>query len=110
MSRSCDIYEEIPSKCHPRSLGLNLRLVSNSVGFSNQALFIPLCEKCHPRLQTSGYQKPRSFNEVVQKSRCNATWADFGSWPIRPFNLLCFTAYMCIVVRLSRQFSTDSYI
>jgi hypothetical protein len=61
MSRSCDICEEIPSKRHPRSLGLNLRLVSNSAGFDNQALFILPCEKHHPRLRMSGYRKPRSF-------------------------------------------------
>jgi hypothetical protein len=88
MSRSCNICEEIPSKCHPRPLGLNLHLVSNSAGFVNQALFIPLCEKCHPHLRTSGYQKPRPFLTRLCKSpgvTLLGLISDLG-----PFGLLTF--------------------
>jgi hypothetical protein len=44
MSRSYDICKEIPSKFHPRSLGLDLRLMSHDASFGNQAFFASLCE------------------------------------------------------------------
>jgi hypothetical protein len=92
MSRSCDTCEEIPQKCHPRSLGLNLHSVVLDEGFDEQALLASLCEKRHPHLRTPGCQKPRFVltSLYAGPGAIWATWADLGFWPIWPFTLLSF--------------------
>jgi hypothetical protein len=109
MSRSYDTCEEIPQKCHPRSLGLNLRSVGLDEGFNEQALLASLCEKCHPCLQTPGCQKPR-FVLTSLYTDPDAIWDDLGFCPIRPFTLLSFCHLCaCGAVRLPGPFSTDFY-
>jgi hypothetical protein len=106
MSRSCDICEEIPSKHHPCSLGLNLRLMSNSAGFSNQALFISLCEKRHPRLRTYGYRKPWSFLTRLCESpgvTLLVMILDLG-----PFGFLTF--YVLLLTHASRRDYRGSFL
>jgi hypothetical protein len=106
MSQSYDICEEIPSNCHPRSLGLNLHLVSNSAGFGNQSLFILLCEKCHPCLRMSGYRKPRSFLTRLCESpgvTLLGLILDLG-----PLGLLTF--YVLLLTRASRRDYRGSFL
>jgi hypothetical protein len=97
MSRSCDICEEIPKKCHPHSLGLSLRLVINTAGFGNQMLFISPCEKRLPRLRTSGYQKPRSFLMTLCEGPSVMLLGPISD--LGPFGLLTF--YVLLLRRAS---------